>query len=102
VLTLGSQGRAARAAVDAGRRHPGEEPPVEPAVAARHRPVAGFEVVEHGSSQPVTRCRSWRKSDITSCIGMSEDSEFSEIQTEEIEIDGRSDRIDRKSTRLNS
>ena len=47
VLGLGSLRRAARPAVDAGRRDGGEEPPVEAGVPATDRPVTVVEIGEH-------------------------------------------------------
>ena len=55
VARLGRHGRAARPAVHAGGRHGGDEPPVEPAVAALHGAVAAV-VVEHRHRAP-----SWRR-----------------------------------------
>ena len=64
VLALRRDGRAARAAVDAGGDDGGEEPAVEAGVPALHRPVAALLVLEHATIMPCSGTVDERKSDI--------------------------------------
>jgi hypothetical protein len=58
--------RARRPAIDTGRTHGNEEPPVESGVLGLHRPVAGVGVRDHHTaSLPARSDNGWRISDGT-------------------------------------